>query len=738
MIRYIIKRILLMIPVIIGVSFIVYALLDLAPGSAVDSIIFASENLSEEEIADLYRQYDLDKPMIYRYGKYMLRLVQGDLGKGDLNKLDVWEQYIRLLPNTLILSLTGMLIGSAAAIPLGIFSAKRAGKVSDNLTTIFTIVGISMPNFWLGILLLQLFSLKLGWLPAGGNSHGVLSLILPAICGALMLMMTATRQTRSSMLDVLHADYLRTARAKGVPEEVVIRKHALGNAMIPILTVLGSSLAHSFAGSAVVESVFSWPGIGRMAADAVRSRDVTTTLGCVIMTSIFLVVVQLIIDLLYGFVDPRIKAKYISKSKKSKASAFSVTAGAVSQATESADAAFPEVPCSISAFEPNYGSIAVSSDSSMEYAETAVSPDSDEPDRHETSAFVQPESTGQGLARDELTSLICATDDMDKTEQETVGVQVLDAVQERDRSVADTAKTAKSNRDNVLATRRFRKRSNFGELIHRLLKNKGAVLGLVLMGIMILVLIGSLFISYKQITQGNARERLTPPNLQHPFGIDNSGRDNFLRVIYGSRYSLAIGFGGSLIAALFGISLGSIAGYFGGATENIIMRLSEILASIPGLLLGMVIMAVAGNSFINLIIAAGVTSIPIYIRMARASILSVRNLEFVEAARAIGLRNIRIIFRQVLPNGMSPLIVTFSVNFGMMVLMASGLSFMGLGIPLPLPEWGSMISTGRDFARTAAYLMTFPGLFIMITVLASNLIGDGLRSALDPKLKGGR
>jgi len=165
------------------------------------------------------------------------------------------------------------------------------------------------------------------------------------------------------------------------------------------------------------------------------------------------------------------------------------------------------------------------------------------------------------------------------------------------------------------------------------------------------------------------------------------------------------------------------------------MRFAEVVSSIPGMLLGMVLMGTLGTSLINLIFTVGVTSIPIYVRMTRASLLSIRDQEFVEAARAIGLPNPRIIAAQILPNGMSPLIVTFTMNLGMMIMVASGLSFLGFGISAPLPEWGTMISNGREYYRNASFLLTFPGIMIMLTVLAFNMIGDGLRDALDPKLK---
>lgn len=317
MIRFVLKRFALLIPVIIGVSLLVYILLDMAPGTIVDSII-SDSSLTAEEIEELKAEYDLDKSVFYRYGKYMKQLLHGDLGKSDVTGFDVWQTYISKLPNTLLLAFSALIIGASMAIPMGIRAARHAGTLTDNATTVFTLIGISMPAFWLGLLLLQVFSMKLGWFPAGGNRNGILSLVLPAITSGFIHMASLARQTRSSMLEVLHADYLDTARAKGVPEEVVIKKHALGNAWIPILTTLGNSMSRALAGAVVVETVFAWPGVGRMASEAVKLRDVTTTLGCVIMTSIIICVVQILVDLLYALVDPRIKSQYANANKSRK------------------------------------------------------------------------------------------------------------------------------------------------------------------------------------------------------------------------------------------------------------------------------------------------------------------------------------------------------------------------------------------------------------------------------------
>ena len=289
---------------------------------------------------------------------------------------------------------------------------------------------------------------------------------------------------------------------------------------------------------------------------------------------------------------------------------------------------------------------------------------------------------------------------------------------------------------NDLVIKKYEKRSLWGEAFHRLRKNKGAIAGFAIFAVIILCfLYGLFFINYDMATKNLPLDRLLKPSLQYPFGTDNLGRNLFYRVLYGARYSLAIGFGGSIIAASIGITLGSIAGYYGGIRESLVMRFTEILLSVPGLLLGMVIMSALGSSLGNLILCVGVTSIPVYIRMSRASILSVKNLEYVEAAHAIGFSTPRIIFSEILPNAMSPLIVSFSMNIGLMVMTSAGLSFLGFGITPPQPEWGTLIAGSRQYMRTSSYLLTAPGVFIMATVLAFNMIGDGLRDALDPKLK---
>lgn len=311
--KYITKRILMLIPVIIGVSLLIFIMLDLAPGTVLDQI---ANDYTAEQLAELEHKLGYDRSVFYRYGIYMWDLLHGDLGTSYIYKAEVWDLYMQRLPATLLLAGASVLVSIVLSIPLGILAATKHGSLTDNASMVAALLGLSMPNFWLGLMLIIVFSLNLGWLPSSGFKDGALSLILPAITIGTGLMATLTRTTRSSMLDVIRSDYLRTARAKGVPEKTVIRKHALKNAMIPIITVIGTQMGRTLGGSVVTENVFSWPGVGRLTIDAVKQRDTIMVTGCIIMSVIMISLIQLLVDITYAFVDPRLKAQYASGGKK--------------------------------------------------------------------------------------------------------------------------------------------------------------------------------------------------------------------------------------------------------------------------------------------------------------------------------------------------------------------------------------------------------------------------------------
>lgn len=307
MLRYVIKRAIALLPVIIGVTFIVFAILKLAPGDPVKVIL--GDQATPEQIEQVRREMGLDRPFLVQYGAYMLNLVRGDLGLSYATKQPVALEVFSRFPYTLKLSLIATVVSILAAIPLGIIAAVRQNSFVDSASMIFALIGVSMPMFWLALLLILLFSLKLGWFPVSGAT-GWKSYVLPSIALGFMNMASTARTTRSSMLETIRQDYIRTARSKGVPRKAVIRKHAFKNALIPTITVVGLQIGNLLGGAVLAETVFSWPGIGRLMVQAIAARDTPMVLGCTIVFTIAFSVVNLVVDLLYGFVDPRIKSMY--------------------------------------------------------------------------------------------------------------------------------------------------------------------------------------------------------------------------------------------------------------------------------------------------------------------------------------------------------------------------------------------------------------------------------------------
>lgn len=299
-------------------------------------------------------------------------------------------------------------------------------------------------------------------------------------------------------------------------------------------------------------------------------------------------------------------------------------------------------------------------------------------------------------------------------------------VKEKDNLTAETAQVKAQ-----------KKRSCLAEIWRQLKKNKGAVVGLVTIALIVILAVGAEFVlDYDEdVVNPNYEQRLNSPSLEHPFGTDEYGRDVLARVLYGARYSLMIGFVAVLVSLAIGVTLGSIAGFFGGMVDNVIMRIADIFISIPSILLSMAIISAWGQTMFNLMVAVGLCSAAAFTRVARASVMTERGKDYVEAARAIGATNLQVIFKHVLPNSLAPIIVQATMRIAGAIISAASLSFLGLGVPIPMPEWGTMLSSSRRFMRDKAYLTLFPGVAIMITVLSFNLFGDGLRDSIDPKLK---
>ncbi len=272
-------------------------------------------------------------------------------------------------------------------------------------------------------------------------------------------------------------------------------------------------------------------------------------------------------------------------------------------------------------------------------------------------------------------------------------------------------------------------------IIHRMRKNKLAMLGLVIIVGLALIAIFADFIAPYGYSETDLDHQFAAPSWTHLFGQDEFGRDILSRVIYGARISLKVGFISVGIALLVGAFIGAVTGYFGGKVDTVLMRFIDVLQAIPNILLAIAIVASLGPGLGNLMIAVGISAIPGYARIVRSAVMSIVDMEFVEAARAGGASDFRIIFKHIIPNCMAPIIVQATLGVAYAILNAAGLSFIGLGLEPPTPEWGAMLSGGRAYIRSYSHLTLFPGLAIVITIFALNVLGDGLRDALDPKLK---
>lgn len=284
--------------------------MNMTGGDPVDSL--APENATEEQIEEIREELGLNDPLLVRYLKYMGGMLRGDLGVSYVTKQDVFKTFAERLPATLKLACSSVLVATLVGLPLGIYTAIHQNTWKDTGGMVFALFGVSMPNFWLGLMLILVFSLGLKWFPSGGYG-GIRNLVLPAVTVGLGFAALITRTTRSAMLDVIRQDYMTTARAKGVPERKVIFGHGLKNALIPIITVIGMQLSNALTGSVLAETVFSWPGVGRLIVDSIAKRDTPMVTGSIIMCCILVCIVNVAVDLIYAFFDPRIKAQYSRK-----------------------------------------------------------------------------------------------------------------------------------------------------------------------------------------------------------------------------------------------------------------------------------------------------------------------------------------------------------------------------------------------------------------------------------------
>ena len=304
MLQYLIKRVALAAPVLLGVSIVVFTIIRLIPGDPAQ--VMAGQNATRDVVEGIRNTLGLDRPIVVQFGIFLRNAARGDLGRSLFNGAPVVEELGQRFPRTIRLAVASMLVASLIGIPAGILSATRHLSWVDSIVMTLALVGVSMPVFWLGLNLILVFAVRLRWLPAIGHETA-LHLVLPSITLGAASAAIIARMTRSAMLEVLRQEYVRTARAKGVAESIVIRRHALRNGLIPVVTVVGLQLGTLLSGAVLTESVFAWPGVGRLLVDAVLARDYPVIQGAVLLIATTFVFLNVLVDMLYGALDPRIR-----------------------------------------------------------------------------------------------------------------------------------------------------------------------------------------------------------------------------------------------------------------------------------------------------------------------------------------------------------------------------------------------------------------------------------------------
>src|SRR5215471_6402178 len=527
MTAYIVRRLFSTIVVMAVVAFVVFSLLYLTPGDP--AAVIAGDIATDEDIRRIHAQLGLDEPFLLRFGGWLGALLHADFGTSIFTNLPVTQLIAQRVEPTVSLTLCTLVVAILIAVPLGVVAAAKAGTWLDRAVMSFSVLGFSVPVFVIAYALILGFAVQLDWLPVQGYRSlrdgfwdWLRHLVLPSVALGTVYVALIARMTRASMLDVLAQDYIRTASAKGLAPNQVLTRHALKNAAIPVITIIGMGVALLISGAIVTETVFALPGIGRLTVDAIL----------VVMIAMAIFAPWL------GTIDPQL--------------------------------VFPI-------------------------------------------------------------------------------------------------------------------------------------------------------------------KRLRPPSATSWFGTDMLGRDVYSRVIYGARVSLVVGLAVALLSTLLGLAIGLVTGYL-RRLDAVVMRIMDGLMSIPSVLLAIALMALTKASMGNVIVAITIAEVPRVVRLVRSLVLTLREQPYVEAAIASGTTLSLVLLRHILPNIVAPLLVQGTYVCGSAMITEAILSFIGAGTPPNIPSWGNIMAEGRSLVQIASYLIIFPGIFLSLTVLAVNLLGDGMRDALDPRL----
>ena len=704
MLTFIARRMLAAAPMLIGVSIAAFLLLHALPGDPARAIL--GQRATEENVQRFRDAEGLNDPLPAQYGVFVSSLAKGDLGRSHRSDRPVLDELAERVPATIELTLFAMFFATVIGISLGVLAAIKPRTIWDFICLAFALVGVSMPIFWLGFLVQKGFAGELGMFPFQSrldiakwptfesdtgfylldaafvyqNAELTLDvlhhLMLPSLVLATVPMALIARMTRANMLEVLNQDFIRTARAKGLAPRPVILRHAMRNALIPVITAIGTQFGYLLGGAVLTETIFGWPGMGTYVIEAIDVLDAKPLQASVMLIAFFFITVNLLTDLSYAVIDPRLRH------------GGNKTTEAVPGVTwlQFAPWGLAAVPWLALLIVSIWASTGRGDPADIRVAWVV------------TLALV-------GLEIAALATWLVWNGAI---------VAVLEAAGEALKNGASAT---------IAATLDFLK---------FLRRHKPAIIGMVLILIMVIAAVGAPLIAPYDPMQGLQRYN-EPAGSEFLLGTDAQGRDLFSRLIYGARTTLLIALAATLLSLLLGTLVGSCAGYFGGAVDSFLMRGVDFMMSFPSFLLAVVTVAVLGKSLENLIWAVGIVGIPLFARQVRAEVLRIKSLEFVEAARALGAGRVRILLRSLLPNCITPIIVLGTLGMGSAILDVAGLAFLGLGGDPFVPEWGLILKLGWDESSKGASQVGLAGACILGTVLGFNLLGDGLRDWLDPR-----
>ena len=708
---------------------------------------YVTEKTTPEQYAELIDKHNLDEPIQYQYITYLRNIITFEWGYSKVINQDVSEAMPEKFAATLELSILAFIVSVATAIPLGIFSSIRQNRWHDHSIRLFALFGSAIPIFWFALFLQYFVSFKMDLLPlslrydpilweitdpiemetnfllvdaiaAGSLPHFMDALehmILPATVLAYGSMATIIRLMRGNMLDVLGQDYIRTAKSKGLSERQVTFGHGAPNAMIPTVTLLGMGFAGLINGSVLTETIFTWPGLGAWAITAMRSLDVSAILAYTLFSAFLYIIANLIVDILYAFLDPRVELGGHLSLGEIIVVSFSVLLLLIT---------FMDISIAVA-----FSSLIIISLSLLVLYSVAIRLIQNPEDLLLVGLFVGTLFIIWSILTGFFMILLLLS-------LVLYSLYVLYNWAEIQESLAP-------------------KYDELKRAAYQIKRNPLTMLGLFLV---ISLLSIALFAPFLAPPSENQRDVMSMEehfefNYDHQppcyfsctaesgekdgyiLGSTDRGYDLYYGIVWGSRTSLDVAVKVVLTGTFIAAIIGAVSGYYGGKVDDVIMRITDVFIAIPGLVLALAIIAVTGDNSIEMLMyALIIVWWPGFTRVIRAEALRIRKLPYIEAAKAAGASDFRIIFKHVLPNCITSIIVIATMDMGGIVLSLAALGFLGFGGGADLAEWGKLVAFGQDdMLKGEWWGFFFPGLAVALWAFGFYLLGDGVRDILDPK-----